>query len=123
MLQHTVDGFGRVNLYDATDAADIDAQFQAGGAHQTGKNTFAQLVFHLLTRFGGQRTVVNPNLEVGRHRLKTGGEGFRIASTVHEHQTGRLRSEDMAQVPISSVLFGTQSGIDRPDLILREGHR
>ncbi len=122
-LQHTVHRFGRVNLHDTADAPDVDAQLEAGRAHQSRKSPVAQLIFHLLTRLGRQRPVMHTDLEVRCQRLKPRGQGLCVASTVHEHQTGRLGSQNVTKVAISGVLLGTEGSIDGPDFILGKRRR
>ena len=96
-LKHTVHRFWRMNLDDPVDATDVDAEFKARGADQTRERSASQVVFHLLPGFCGKRTVVNADVQIRSHGLKSGGKGLRIASAVHENKTWRIRTQDMAK--------------------------
>ena len=116
-LQHAVHRFGRVDLYDSSHTANIDTEFQTGRTDQTGKGPVSQFVLHLLPRFGGEGTVMNTDLEVGCHALQASGKCLRVASAVHEHQTRRLRSQDVAEVAIGRVLLGAQRAFHAVDFV------
>ena len=95
-----------MQLDDFTDAPHVNPEFQTGGAHQSGQGAVAKIVLHLLPRFSSKRTVMNAEFEVGRHGLKSSRERFGLASTVDKEQARRLFSQQIAQMPVGSVLLG-----------------
>ena len=85
-LQHAVHGAWGIDLNHALNAADVNAQLKARGAHQGIEVTRTEVVLHRLPRVLRQTAVMHPNAQVRRHRLQALSDGFSVGTAVHEHQ-------------------------------------